>query len=220
MDTTLEVRWFGSQSPSSELRRWIDQLDPDAPSTWSDYYLPSEDSSLNLKVRDDKFQIKRRLAGPKRHTFSAAATGRYEQWTKWSFDLTEVPSHLSKDEDLTALWLPIQKTRHQRTFEPAEQGDLTAELPTTPPATVMTELTILETPDGEAWTLCLEAEGPPDSLLETLVAAGTVLLSADRPVSLSADHSHGYARWIQDLPHVRSGPSSELVLPSEQTAKE
>lgn len=212
MSPTLEVRWFENGPPPSGLRHWFEDLEPEPPSTWTDLYLPCEDPGLNLKVRDEKCQIKRRLAGPTRHAFGPAAVGRYEEWIKWSFDLANGPS-APWDDDPTALWTPIEKMRHQRRLDAEAQSALTEALPTTPPATVMIELTTLTTLDQTAWTLCLEAEGPPSILVDTLTTAGTFLFDSELPVSLTADRSFGYVRWLQQLPSVQSGPAPELLIP-------
>lgn len=212
MSPTLEVRWFENGPLPSRLRDWFEELEPEPPSTWTDVYLPCEEPGLNLKVRDVKMQIKRRLAGPTRQAFSPRAVGRYEEWIKWSFHLADGALAL-EDPDPTALWTPIEKTRHQRRFDAEAQSALTEALPTTPAATVMIELTSLTTPEETAWTLCLEAEGPPSSLVDTLTTAGTFLFDSDLPVSLIADHSFGYVRWLQQLPSVQSGPAPGLLIP-------
>lgn len=212
MPPTLEVRWFEHGAVPPPLRDWFAQFEPEPPSTWTDYYLPSQDAGLNLKVRDEKMQIKRRLAGPTPYTFGPRAAGRREQWIKWSFDLAD-GSPRAWTDDPTELWIPIEKTRHQHTYEPEAQSALAGALPTTPAATVMIEVTTLKTPDETAWTLCVEAEGPPNGLEKTLTVAGTALLDADLPVPLRANRSFGYVRWLQELPSVESGPAAELLIP-------
>lgn len=208
MSTTLEVRWFKSSPLPDAVQEWFENLDPDAASTWTDVYLPSEDAGYNVKVREDMLQIKRRRTEPVSHTFAPPVTGRYEQWKKWSFDLAEQAPDPSTDTD-AEMWIPIEKTRRQRTYDPEWQAKLGRGLPTSPTTTVLIELTTLTTPRETAWTLCLEAEGPPSRLSEPLLAAGDTLFDTDFPLSLTADESFGYVRWLQQLPSVRKGALSE-----------
>ena len=212
MTFTLEARWFGPAPLPDALREWFMALGPVETTTQTDLYLPAEDPTLNLKMRDDQLQIKRRLAGPLTTTFSDMAGGRCEQWGKWRMDLADPPSDLW-DDDPTDLWVAVEKTRHQLSFAPDEQRDLTEALPTTPPATVEAELTSVEVAAGAAWTLCVEAEGPVPSLVDTLTAAGPVVLDETLPVPLTTDQSFGYMRWLQQRPAITTRPASSVQIP-------
>ena len=212
MRFTLEARWFGPPPLPNALREWFGTLGPVETSTQADLYLPAEDPALNLKMRDDQLQIKRRLAGPLSTSFSEKAGGRCEQWGKWTLDLAGSPSSLWED-DPTDLWVEVQKTRHQLSFGPEDQPALTEALPTTPPSTLDAELTTVETAQDTAWTLCLEAEGPVASLVDTLTAAGPVVLDETLPVSLSTDQSFGYVRWLQQRPTVTTRPAPSVQIP-------
>lgn len=212
MTFTLEARWFGPAPLPDALREWYNALGPVETSTQTDLYLPAEDPALNLKMRDDQLQIKRRLAGPLSTSFSDKASGRCEQWGKWTLDLAEPPSDLW-DDDPTDLWVAVEKTRHQLSFTPDEQSDLTEALPTTPPATLEAELTTVEAMRDTAWTFCLEAEGPVPSLVDTLMTAGPIVLDDSLPVTLPADQSFGYVRWLQQRPTLTTRPASSVQIP-------
>ncbi|WP_103021171.1 hypothetical protein [Salinibacter altiplanensis] len=212
MTVTLEARWFGPAPLPGALQEWFTSSGSAETSTQTDLYLPAEDPALNLKMRDDQIQIKRRLAGPLSTTFSDAASGRCEQWGKWTLDLAG-PSSALWDDDPTDLWVPVEKTRHQRSFAPDEQPALTDALPTTPPATLDAELTTVEAAGNTAWTLCLEAEGPAQGLADTLMAAGPVVLDETLPVSLTPDQSFGYVRWLQQRPTVTTRPAPDVQIP-------
>lgn len=210
MTLTLEARWFGTFPMPDVLQEWFNGLGTPWTSEQTDLYLPAQDPALNLKLRDNQFQIKRRLADPFRTSLGPNAVGRCEQWVKWSFDLEE-PSPLW-DEDPTALWVPVEKTRHQLTFSPEAQSSLTPALPTAPPASIEAELTTLTAGSESAWTLCIEAEGPISSLGDTLTTAAPLLLDERLPVVLSSDQSFGYVRWLQQLPGVSPQPAPDLQL--------
>ena len=210
MVLTLEARWFGSPPLPTALREWIKGLGTVRTSEQTDLYLPAEDPAFNLKLRDDQLQIKRRLEGPFQVSMGPNAAGHCEQWVKWSFALEKASSLW--DEDPTALWVPVQKTRHQVTLSPEDQSSLTPDLPTVPPASVDAELTTLTAGGESAWTLCVEAEGPVGRLVETLTTAAPHLLDDRLPISLTTDQSFGYIRWLQQLPTVDTQPASEVRI--------
>lgn len=215
MTFTLEARWFGSPPLPDALRAWFDSLGTIKSTTQTDLYLPAEDPALNLKLRNHQLQVKRRLAGPRRTSFSPQAAGRCEQWVKWSFDLRNGQPSLW-DQDPTDLWVPIGKTRHQISIPPENQSSLSTDLPATPSATIDAELTQLEAKDEAAWTFCLEAVGPVPSLVDTLAAAGAQLLDDRLPVTLPDEQSYGYIRWLQQLPSVSARPAPKIQIPRSQ----
>ena len=212
MTFTLEARWFGSSPLPDALRDWFDTLGPVETSTQDDLYLSAEDPALNVKLRDDQLQIKRRLAGPFRRAFGPSATARCEQWVKWKFG-PEVEQPSLWDDDRTGLWILVNKTRHQCTIDAEVQSTLSPDLPTSPPASIELELTTLETESESAWTFCLETEGPVSSLADTLTTAAPLLLDEQLPVALPDEQSFGYVRWLQQLPGVSTGPTPEIRVP-------
>lgn len=215
MTGTLEVRWFGPSPLPNELREWFNTLGTINTSTQTDLYLPAEDPTLNVKLRDRQFQIKRRLAEPFRTCFSPRAIGRCEQWTKWSFPLADDQSSV-ENRDATTLWVPVEKTRHQISISPEDQTALSPKLPATPAATIDLELTQLDVDDDSHWTFCLEAAGEIPGLVDTLEAAGPILLDDRVPIPLSDDQSYGYIHWLQQLPSVSTRPAPEIQDPRSQ----
>ena len=211
MTYTLEARWFGTPPLPAALRDWFDTLASPKTSTRTDLYLPAADPTLNLKLRGDQVQVKRRLAGPIRTSFGPKAAGCCEQWAKWSFRLSEEES-LPGDEEPTDQWIPVEKTRHQFAIPAGDQSALTSTLPTSPPATIEAELTEVEADAATAWTLCVETKGPVSSLVDTLTTAAPLLLDDQLPVSLSTDQSFGYIRWLQQLPAVSTRPAPEVQI--------
>jgi hypothetical protein len=217
MTLTLEARWFGAPPLPDALREWFSELGSIRTAEQTDLYLPAEDPAVNLKLRDNQFQIKRRLAGPFRTSLGPNAAGRCEQWVKWSFELEEAASLW--DQDPTALWVPVKKTRHQLTIPPEAQSSLTPALPAAPPASIELELTTLKVDSETAWTLCIEAEGPVSSLVDTLTTAAPQLLDDRLPISLSSDQSFGYIRWLLQLPTVSRRPAPEVRISPPQARR-
>jgi len=211
MAHTLEARWFASPPLPPALRDGFDALGLVKTRSQTDLYLPTEDASLNVKLRDGHVQIKRRLSGPFQKALAPHATGNLEHWTKWSFPLATERAALW-DDDPTDLWVPVQKTRHQLAVPPSEQTALADTLPTAPPATLNAEVTTVEAGPDKAWTLCVEAEGPTPSLSDTLLAAAPRLLDGLSSVSLSPDQSYGYARWLQQRPGANPRPAPTVRI--------
>jgi len=212
MTFTLEARWFGDPPLPDALAEWFQALGTVKTSTQSDLYLPADDPTFNLKVRDDQLQIKRRVAGPMRTALSPTATGTCEQWTKWHFDLDEAPDALW-DDDPTGLWVSLTKTRRQLTIAPEAQSVLTGDLPTTPSATINVELTTVEAEEDAAWTFCIETEGPVSALADTFLTAAPLLLDETMPLTLPADQSFGYIQWLRQRPGGPTRPTPEIQIP-------
>jgi len=211
---TFEARWFDTSPLPDALRTWFHTLGAVETSTQTDWYLPAEDPTLNLKVRDDQLQIKRRLAGPFRRAFGPDAAGRCEQWGKWSLSLQDGPTVWSADP--TGLWIRVEKIRHQISIPADRQSSLTETLPTSPPASIELELTTLKADAESAWTFCLETEGPIEGLKDTLTTAGPLLLDDPLPVELPDDQSFGYVRWLQQRPSTSLRPISDVQIPAPE----
>lgn len=201
MVDTLEVRWFVEGTPPTEVTDWIDHLGAQAESARTDLYLVSDDPAMNVKLREGQVETKHRL-GDRRHIqFGEQVTGVRERWVKWSFP-TKKQHHDLFDDDPTGLWVPVHKERVQRSIKPEEQKDRLDHLIEPTPATAELELTRVRSNEHRAWTICVEATGPPDALPGTLQQVGNYIFAQGTPPVLSTDHSFGYARWIHSLTSV------------------
>lgn len=214
MILTLETRWFDDTPLPADLYEWFETLGSVDPSHWTDFYLPTSDPALNLKYREGKVQVKHRLAPPIRRSFGPHVTGHCEQWIKWSFPSADGSPHLREIDD-TGLWLPVRKTRQRHRFTGDDQQSLSEALPTSPPAAIEIELTEISVDEETAWSLCIEAEGPAESLLDTLTGAGSALFTETFPISLSAQQSFGYVQWLQQLPPEIGHPPPEVLISSD-----
>jgi len=198
MDDTLEVRWFVNGSPSDDVVDWIQSLGAEAESARTDLYLVSDDPAMNVKLREGRVQTKHRIGDRTPISFADSVDGVQERWVKWSFPTAE-QHHDLFDDDPTGLWVPVHKERLRLKLSPDEQATLLPRLIESDPAEAKLELTKVRSQDHEAWTVCMEAEGRPDALPGTLQQTGTYLFEQEPPPTFSADHSFGYARWIQTL---------------------
>lgn len=197
MDHTLEVRWFVPGAPPASVVDWITALGAEANATRTDLYLVSSDPAMNVKLREEKIQTKHRLAEPVPITFAEGVKGVKERWVKWSFPTKE--THGLFNEDPTGLWHPVHKERIQLEIDPDEQVALLDGAHEPTPADAAIELTVVQSRAHEAWTICMEAEGEPDALSDTLNEMGQYLFAQGNPPDLARDQSFGYARWLAGL---------------------
>lgn len=194
MDHTLEVRWFYPGRPPASLLDWISDLGAEKESTRTDLYLVSDDPAMNVKLREGKVQTKHRLDAPSTIQFGSDVRGSRERWVKWSFALNG--SHDLLDEDPTGLWVPVHKERLQLSLDADDQRDRIDDWNGFEPEEAALELTTVSARGETAWTICVESEGNPDGLVDTLRQAGDHLMQ-EIPRSMDADRSFGYAQWIR-----------------------
>jgi hypothetical protein len=209
MDHTLEVRWFVPGTPPDAVVDWIGSLGAEAESTRTDLYLVSSDPAMNVKLREGKIQTKHRMGSRSPIAFADGVLGVKERWVKWSFD-TDDPSPDLLDRDPTGLWHPVHKERLQLEVPPdAQAAYLNGQAATN--ATALIELTLVQSRDHTAWTVCMEAEGAPDALPATLKRMGRALFGQGTPPAFARDQSFGYARWLDQLDDT---PSSDGAPPT------
>lgn len=207
MDDTLEVRWFVDGRPPSDVLDWIQSLGAEAESARTDLYLVSDDPAMNVKLREGSVQTKHRIGDRTPISFSEDVEGIQERWVKWSFPTVE-QHHDLFDKDPTGLWVPVHKERLRLKVPPEEQSSHLSRMIEPDPAEAKIELTEVRSQEQNGWTICMEAEGPPDALPGTLQQAGNYLFQKSTPPDLSPAHSFGYARWIQTLPSNSESTSS------------
>jgi len=196
MDQTLEVRWFYDGTPPSTVVDWFMDLDPEQESEREDLYLISNDPSLNVKLREEKIQLKRQSGERTGAQFHDRVRGHREFWQKWSFPLTDDAPDLFT-EDPSGLWLPVTKSRYQRKYKPAEQRSLLAPLVEPDPADALVELTQVTSGPHRAWTICMEAEGRAEVLPGTLRQMGLYVFNQGTPPALEPARSYGYVHWLE-----------------------
>lgn len=209
MERTLEVRWFVDGPVPFSVNDWADALGLTPESARTDLYLVSKDGGMNVKLRDEKVQTKRRLEGPSPISLTEDVRGYQEHWVKWSFPMLDDAPDLFRD-DPTGLWVPVHKERRQRLLDPSDYGELLGTSLDTP-ARSKIELTEVNASGHEAHTICVEAEGREEALQETLEAVGAALFGHDDAPSLQPNASLGYAKWLSTLVsqgNVSSAPAS------------
>lgn len=200
MDITLEVRWFVPGAVPDAVADWFDDVGAERESERTDLYLVSSDPTLNVKLREGKLQTKHRIGGPSPTRWGESLAGERERWVKWSFELDDDAPDLF-DDDPTGLWVPVHKRRDQLELDDDDQhARLNGTMTTTNPADAALELTRVEAAGHEAWTVCVETEGPPQALEATLQQVSRHLFAGGFPHPLPTEQSMGYVGWLTTLP--------------------
>ncbi|WP_276166381.1 hypothetical protein [Zobellia alginiliquefaciens] len=113
MYRTKEIRWF-FDNDNQHIREWFKQqnLNFDCSEERRDLYLNTESKSFNIKLRDNRIEIKQRESCPVGRTNLYTAFGYSEKWMKWSFSLQDaqaeygILSGLENNE-----WVDVTKNR-------------------------------------------------------------------------------------------------------------
>ena len=197
MDHTLEIRWFLPGAPPASVVDWMTDLGAEEESTRTDHYLVSEDPALNVKLREGNVQTKYRMAAPTAVSLDNGKHGQKERWVKWNFPTRGTPAPVV--DDPTALWHPVHKERIQLKLDPAAQADRLGTDPPSTDAVAAIELTVVRSRGHNAWTICIEAEGAPHALDDTLSALAPYWFAQGTPPDLPAERSFGYASWLATI---------------------
>jgi hypothetical protein len=126
-----EVRWFfeGKVNQHESLKRWFETIAPIpkssgvGPLVWKgrhddqpDVYLlvPGSDD-MGIKWREDKLQIKGRVASLGSQVFCGRHQGNVERWIKWSYtNLPAAYQRLFVAEETALVTVSVRKTRALR----------------------------------------------------------------------------------------------------------
>jgi hypothetical protein len=199
---TVEARWFMVGRVPEEAQWWFERSGPVTnaqPRTDSYLRLPGV-TSIGIKLREGRFEVKRREIDFGLALLGSRVTGRLGLWRKWSFtvsvtDPTEVP-----DDG----WINIAKERRLRKYAIDDVTGLTAVDPDSfPERGCSVELTEMNVRDVEWWSVGFEAFGPDEARLRSTLelVATTCLDSQDHP-ALHAENSFDYPEWLADLTHI------------------
>src|ERR1700733_11784409 len=107
---SVEVRWFISGSLPEKLRTWFEQgilVAADRKKRTDHYLCLPGMTSIGVKLREGKFEVKRRDADLGLATIGSRAIGRLGLWRKWSFTIADEAAEKAPDNH----WCSIEKTR-------------------------------------------------------------------------------------------------------------
>lgn len=196
--TTLELRWFMEGDVPAAVTAWFDGLGraPEAQPARTDLYLRPTDASLNVKVREGRLEIKRRLEASGLLDVHADGSGCVERWRKWSFALaTDAADFVDAD----AAWIPVRKARWLRLYDVADGRSPVAVHGFYPERGCALELARVEAVDRNWWSLCFEAFAPTGPLTPLLQETARAVFTRGTPPRLDPAHSVGYPEWLMGV---------------------
>ena len=199
MYPTAEVRWFQPGQVPQPVEAWFRQREPASraePVRVDRYLQPPGGGGLNVKFREGRLEIKRRLAPGRQIRFAQDAVGLVERWRKWGFAIRDTAELDHGHIPTTSDWVDVRKARLLKTYGLRGRDVVSGR---TSAGGCEMELTRVETHGQAWWTLALEAFGDEATLLETLVAVAKEVLAAPCPVILRPEESFGYASWLATL---------------------
>jgi hypothetical protein len=200
---TAEVRWFHRGAAPPEIVTWFGQgeREPEAQPARTDSYLRlSDNDALGIKLREGRFEVKRRQQDGEIVRWGDRVAGRVELWRKWSFALAASPGSLDTLLASSRTWLEIHKARSLRKYQVTPDREVQAVPATQFPAQGCgLELTAITVEGDHWWSLAFEAFGDEDRLREWLfLVIEHVLAQAPTPI-LQPQHSFGYPGWLQEV---------------------
>ena len=203
MYPTAEVRWFYGGSIPPIVSQWF-QLAGEksvSPDFRVDYYLclPANEA-LGIKLRDGRFEVKRRERRPDLAFTHKRAEGFVEYWVKWSYDPDTAPQNIPELAQPVAKWIAVKKNRWLRRFAvEVEDGLIDVGPGISIDRGCELEITNIAALSKAWWTVAFEAFGPAETLLQDLHKTATWVFNIGRPPALAASASMGYPAWLLRL---------------------
>jgi len=195
---TVEARWFFPGEIPALVLNWFMAAAPtsEREPLRIDYYLKlSNQSSLGVKIREGRLEVKNRQDLIGVFQFHDNVSGKLESWTKWSLVLALKESHPA--DEIRDLWLPVAKQRRLFSYSFTndrwqaaggklgimEQG---CEI----------ELSTITIESESWWTFAFEAAGNPDQNRSLLIDVSRKFFENQAPPRLTLDSSFSYPKWI------------------------
>jgi hypothetical protein len=200
---SLEVRWIFPGQLEAAVTGWFARFPARTESREDTYLLDPQLRGLSVKVRGGgALEVKVYCGSPGILEVAGRARGRMESWQKWSFPF----SPLGPGSGDPAGWRPVRKRRRISRFSLAS-GQLEARGPALdeqPRCEV--ELTEVQTPGQDWWTLGFEATGPADLLPSELQATAALIFAQALPGDMKPgpQASRSYAEWLGQRPGTGS----------------
>jgi hypothetical protein len=204
---SLEVRWFlANDHPARQAASsWFDAIASEGART--DHYLLTGRDDLGFKARlvekqPAKVETKYLLGSLGAVQLATSVVGKLERWRKLSLALDDPKL------DSQGTWLALNKDRQLRKFAFDDGRGTEVPVSSRPDAGCGVELTRLLWKRGDfdttEWSLGLEAFGPPDRLLEVMLATCRVAFAQLPTLALAAAHSDSYPGWLRALTATKS----------------
>lgn len=203
MYPTAEARWFFRGPVPLEVEAWFQQgagrVAQEPPRTDRYLHLPDTDD-LNIKLREGRLEIKRRVGDADTVCLHERVGGVVEVWHKWSFGLAETGEDRVDAVSPDGPWIAVRKERRLRAYRVKRGRQVVALTSSEPPAEgCELELSTIEAAGQIWWSLAFEAFGDLSALRDNLVLVAQHVLNIREPPALEAGASRGYASWLSEL---------------------
>ena len=204
---TSEARWFIAKILPDEVLDWFRAgraLESEGVQV-HEYLLFPDVSTVGVKLREGKLEIKAMVSPPRPLSRDLGVTGRMDEWVKWSF-ASEGLKTLAPALQQSGRWLKVRKERVLRTFSAGGDGQVeeTSRLTPFPASGCNVELTrVTVEADPRFWfSLAFEAFGAPALALKILeIAIRSFFQEHGRApgIRLSQRNSLSYPAWLVNL---------------------
>lgn len=205
MLTTAELRWFARGTLPEDIAHWFQQdclgEQQSSPEEREDVYLylPCCDY-LNIKLRQERLEIKWRKAELGVLCFGDRVEGKAEKWVKWTCEdpTNEMFNPAAVVEK--GLWVSVKKVRSQRQYQVLPRESIKA-VPVNESIDqgCTVELTQLGINGNAWWSFAFEAFGEDEKLMDTLQAVASWVFKTYRGSKLQAQDSYSYPSWLSSL---------------------
>jgi hypothetical protein len=198
MLVTVETRWFLEGPLPPEVLRWFQRDGASVkPAHRIDRYLLAPGcTAIGMKLREGRFEVKRRDKDLGVLRLAPGVTGRLALWRKWGFQVSGAQSD-SPDEN----WVGVEKERWLRKF--VTQGSALKEIDANDfgAGGCSIELTRLAINGEPWWSIGLESVGEPPQAREELQSVAAHFFesggdSAPPALSLQVEDSLDYPEWL------------------------
>jgi len=205
MFPTVEIRWFYRGEIPGEIQSWFDQIvdqrtQPIIQTPRTDTYLLEQgNTSLGIKLREGRLEIKQRVREYGQIEFSQDVNGIVEGWRKWSFLIAPEQTNLLSPKILSDTWIDVKKERKLYNFIITHQAVKSSPMPDYSSGGCNFELTQIHFWGDTWWSIGLEASGEENSNYDRLKIATKNILSLPPPQSMKAHDSRGYPKWLESV---------------------
>lgn len=199
---TAELRWFYPGRLPTNMSEWFqcedagEDLEP--PEEREDVYFHSAGCDyLNIKLRQERLEIKWRQAELGKVSFGNAGEGHAEKWFKWICEAPPAQSLIATVPLETGKWVRVKKSRMQRHYQ-VVAGESIISVPVKADINqgCTIELTQLNVNDEEWWSLAFEAFAEDKNLVTILDEVLDWVAKTYSGLPVQADSSYGYPKWL------------------------
>ena len=166
MYKSKEIRWFFSDS-LEPVDQWFAQrnLFLSSASPRTDFYLPIPGKNdITYKLREGNIEAKFRNGEPISYNLTDTASGKLEEWIKWSFNVTdddELATNIIKSKKFS--WVEVVKTRIGVKLFIDNAGQLkVVDIKQRVPDGIQIEYTKIVINDRPSYSFCFEWFGDSD----------------------------------------------------------